>query len=334
VAISQKQASLIKFSLRILITLITLVLIFHWVDLRQFKQTLVQADWGMLAVVWLVNTSLFWIRSLRLRLILSKLDCDVSINTLFGSSAAMALYGIFMPGMLSLAAKWYIIKRATGKGSHIISGMLYNQVSIMVIMVAVGLLALMFTNPLEQLQVSPKQIKWVSAGCLLLFLTVLLAFTAVLSQRVGRQFDGVADFALSHMPAFIQHKAGEILRQIRVFRTIRGRFHLLIALLGLVTGAAGGTVVYMSAAKAAHITLPITVFVWLHAIVYILGRIPISVANCGIREFVIIGFLGMYGVERSQALLMSGIIFSAYIFMAFLGALYQISWSLRKKRPS
>ncbi len=74
------------------------------------------------------------------------------------------------------------------------------------------------------------------------------------------------------------------------------------------------------------------VFIWLQAIVYILGRIPISVANCGVREFALTSLLSLYGIAKSDALLMSAIIFSAHIFLAFIGALYQLSWSFKKKR--
>ena len=87
------------------------------------------------------------------------------------------------------------------------------------------------------------------------------------------------------------------------------------------------------AAKATNISsVPFMVLVWVQAIIYILGRIPISIANCGVREFVLIGLLGIYGIDQSLALLMSAIVFSAYIFMPFIGALYQILWSLSKKR--
>ena len=74
------------------------------------------------------------------------------------------------------------------------------------------------------------------------------------------------------------------------------------------------------------------VLIWLQAIVYILGRIPISVANCGVREYILIGLLSIYSIDEPDALLMSAIIFSAHVFLAFIGALYQLAWSLNKKR--
>jgi uncharacterized membrane protein YbhN (UPF0104 family) len=324
----------LKLLLRILITAAALTWVVRQIDFPTFKQALVQADWRMLVLVWLLRGSLFWVRSYKFQLILKKLDCKASVNTLFRASAVMTLYGLIMPGMLSLAAKWYILKRATGKGSHLVSAMLYNQVSIMVVLVAVGLLALVVTNPLTQLEVTRAQAGWFSAGAIGLFIIVLFAFGTMLSQHAGRHFDRVAEAILHTMPSFIHRKGHEILDQLRIFRTAGAPFHLCIALFTFLTSSVGEGLVYFMAAKAANISLPIMLFVWIQATVYILGRVPIFIGNCGAREIVIIGLLGIYHIDKHHALLMSAIIFSAYIFIAFLGALYQIVWSVNRKAPA
>jgi len=63
-------------------------------------------------------------------------------------------------------------------------------------------------------------------------------------------------------------------------------------------------------------------------------RIPISVANLGVREFTLVGLLALYGVDKSQALLMSMILFSALIVMALIGAIYQLSWTVSEKKSN
>ena len=322
----------LKLLLRIGVSLAALTWVLKQVDLGEFREAVKCARWEFLGVVWVFNALLFWARSFRFQLILKKLNCAVSVNTLFGSSAVMALYGMVMPGMLSLAAKWYVIKRATGKGAHVVSGMLYNQVSIMVIMLAFGLLAMVITNPLEQLEISNTQVRWLSAGCIVLFVLIVILFAAMLSHRAGRCIDAIAERLFRPLPLALRQKGQLVLRQLHVFRTVGVRFHVVIGSLTIITGAIGCGILYMLAASAANISVPITVFIWLQAIVYILGRIPISVANCGVREFALTGLLSLYGIAKSDALLMSAIIFSAHIFLAFIGALYQLSWSFKKKR--
>ena len=95
--------------------------------------------------------------------------------------------------------------------------------------------------------------------------------------------------------------------------------------------AASVLVALGSPAWAANVTAPLAVLVCLCVVVYVLGRVPISVANLGVREVTLVGFLAFYGVEKTAALLMSMILFSALVLMAIIGAIYQISWALRSK---
>ncbi len=64
--------------------------------------------------------------------------------------------------------------------------------------------------------------------------------------------------------------------------------------------------------------------VWQCSFIYILGRLPISIANLGVREAVLVAGLGVYGVDSSSAVLMSMIIFSNRLVIAGIGAAWQI----------
>jgi len=45
-----------------------------------------------------------------------------------------------------------------------------------------------------------------------------------------------------------------------------------------------------------------------------------------------VGLLALYGVDKSQALLMSMILFSALIVMAIIGVVYQLFWTITAKK--
>ncbi len=109
---------------------------------------------------------------------------------------------------------------------------------------------------------------------------------------------------------------------------------MIIASITIIANLIGGVLIYFLSAKAANITAPVGVFVWLCAVIYILGRIPISVANLGIREVTLVGLLGIYGVGKPQALLMSMILFSTVILMAVIGAIYQLFWAVSAKKTN
>jgi len=327
-----RTKQLAKLLIRILIATGLLVWVFSQIDLKQFWQAAKMARWQFLIAVWLLTVVLFWIRSMKMRLVLKKQDCSVSVGTLFGATTVTALYSMIMPGMLSTGIKWYILKRSTGKGRVVLSSMVYNQLSTMVVITVFGLAALMISNP-TSLLIPDAENQWLlPAFCGILLVAVVLTSFLLLNIRTGGKVIRVLKLLLRPLPAKLCQKGREILDQIAIFQTVGWRFHLMVGLITITDTLIGGIVTYILAARSANITAPVSVFVWLCAGIYILGRLPISVANLGIREITLVGFLAIYNVEKSAALLMSMILFSALVVMAVIGAIYQLSWSITAKK--
>ena len=324
-----------KLLIRILITAGLLIWVFSQDDIKEkFWEAVKTARWQFLIAVWGLTVVLFWIRSVKMKLILKKQNCNVSINTLFGATTVTALYSMIMPGMLSTGVKWYILKRSTGKGSNVLSSMLYNQLLTMVVITVFGLAALMITNPTTLLITNAENqwlLPWICGISLVVILFVILL---LLNKRTGGKIIKGSGFLLKSLPAKIRKKGQDIFDQIATFQSAGAGFHLKIVLITIIDTLIGGVIIYILSARAANVTAPIGVFVWLCAIVYLLGRLPISLANLGIREFTLVGFLTLYGVEKSAALLMSIILFSALIVMAIVGATYQLFWAIKAKKTT
>lgn len=331
---SPRSKQLAKLLIRILITTGLLIWVFSQIDLEQFRQTIKTARWQFLIAVWVLTAIFFWINSIKLRLILKKQGCDADISTIFGASAVAALYGMIVPGVLSTVAKWYILRKDTGKGSTVLSSMLYNQLSIMVVMTVCGLIALMITNPASLLQDNAKSQWLLPVVCGILVVAIILVSLLLLSGRTGGRITKALMLLLRPFPTKIDQKAQEILRQIASFQTAGVPFHLTVTFITIIAGLGVGVPIYVLAARAANVYAPVGVFVWLCAIIYLLARVPISVANLGVREVTLVGFLTVYGVEKSAALLMSMILFSTSIFMAIIGAMYQLSWAVNAKKSA
>ena len=325
---------LTKLLIRILITTGLLVWVFSKIGIGQFGQAVKTARWQLLIAVWVLTVTFFWIRSVKMQLILKKQDCSSSIATIFKASAVTSLYSMILPGALSTGAKWYILKKDSGKGSNVLSSMVYNQLLTMFIMIVFGLVALMITNPVLLLKTDTNN-RWLLPLICGILLTVFIVISLLLlnSRTGGKIIDGFG-FLLKPFPLKIRQKGREILGQIVVFQTAGAGFHLKIALITTFDTLIGGVIIYVLSARAAHVTTPVGVLVWICAAICVLSRIPISMANLGVREVTLVGLLGIYGVEKSQALLMSMIIFSSLVFMAAIGAMHQISWAMRSKKYS
>jgi hypothetical protein len=267
-----------------------------------------------------------------MQLILKKQDCKVGIATIFKASAVTSLYSMILPGVLSTGAKWYILKKDSGKGSSVLSSMVYNQLSTMFIMIVFGLAALMITNPALFLKTDINNQRLLPLVCGILLTVIIVISLLLLNKRTGSKINDGFVFLLRSFPEKIRRKGREILKQIAIFQTAGAGFHLKIASITTIDTLIGGVIIYVLSARAAHVTAPIVVLVWICATICVLSRIPISMANLGVREVTLVGLLGIYGVEKSQALLMSMIIFSSLVFMAVIGAIYQISWAMSSKK--
>jgi uncharacterized membrane protein YbhN (UPF0104 family) len=325
---------LIKFLIRIIITAGLLIWVFSQVDFEQFMQTVKSAKWQFLIAVWIFTVILFWIRSMKMRLILKKQDCLISTNTIFGATAATCLYSMILPGILSTGVKWYILKKGTGKSSNVLCSMIYNQLLIMTIMMVFGLAALIFTNPASLSISNSTNQRLFPAVCGILIVVIIAVSLLLLNSQTGGKITKAIAALLRPFPAKIRQKGLEVLDQIATFQTAGAGFHLRITAISIVDTLIGGLIIYILSARAANVNAPVGTFVWLCAMIYILGRLPVSIANLGVREAMLVVLLAPYDVEKPQALLMSMILFSAQIVMAVIGAGYQIFWTVTAKKSN
>ena len=323
----------IKLLLQIAVTASLLFWVFRQESIRgQFWQTVWTARWEYLILVWLLTLLYFGISSIKLQIILREQGIHAGFGLIFGASAIAALYGLVVPGILSTAAKWYILEKDTGKGSAVFSSMLYNQLSITVIMLVFGLTGLIITNPTSV--VLPEATRqWVlpTIAGILLVLTVVISLL-LLNPRTGGWVSRQFLIWLRPLPVAVRRSAEKVLGQIAIFQSAPVRFHATIAAITILASCLVGVLIYVFSAWSAHIDPPLGVLLWLSTIIYILGRLPISLANLGVREVTLVGFLAFYGVEQSGALLMSMILFSTSLFMAAVGAAYQVAWSVGARR--
>lgn len=307
-----------KLLVRILVTVLLLVWVFGKTDLRQFVLSMKTIRLEFLAAVWFITAVVYWINAAKMRLILKEQDCIVDTGTLFGVSAIVSLYSMILPGPVSSSVKWYLLKKDTGKGSNVLSSMVYNQLSEMVIVTLLGLIAIALANTTGQLQIRIIPI--------MIAVVIIVMCALLLNTKTGKKINDLCRHILKPLPVAVRKGGEKVLSQLEAFQTIHWQFHFKIILLTLVAALAGGVAVYIYAAKAAGINVPIGVLVWQCVAVYLLGKLPISIANLGIREATLVGTMAIYGVGASAAILMSMILFSTMVLMAVIGAIYQCIW--------
>jgi uncharacterized membrane protein YbhN (UPF0104 family) len=323
-AMSPRTKQILKLLAKVSVAAVLLAWVFSQVDLVQFWQTVAATKWCYLIGVWLATVLFSGLQAYALQRILREQDCDVGLHVLFATTCVTAYYSLVLPGIVSTGVKWYILKRTTGKGSNVLSSMLYNQATLTVVMVVAGLAALgHFEFQISNLEFGV--VCWVLAG-LVVWSSILL-----LNHRTGGPVTRLLIASLRPLPRYVRENGRAVLEQIAAFQTAGWRFHLFIAAINLVDGLLVGLLIYFLAARAAYVVVPVGVLIWLCAVVFVLSKIPITIANLGVREVTLVGLLGLHGVDKSAALLMSMVMFTGLIFMGLLGAAYQLYWSLTKR---
>jgi len=323
-AMSPRAKQIVKLLAKVAVAVILLVWVFAQVDLGQFRQTVMATRWQYLIGVWLATALFSLLQACALQIILRKQDCEVGLHSLFATTCVTAYYSLILPGIVSTGVKWYILKRSTGKGANVLSSMLYNQATLAVVMVVAGLAALGHF----EFQISNFRfviVCWGLAGL------IALSSVLLLNNRAGGPVTRLLIASLRPLPRYVRENGRAVLEQIAVFQTAGWRFHLLVAVINMVDGLLVGLLLYFLAARAAYVVVPLGVLIWLCAVVFVLSKIPITIANLGVREVTLVGLLGLYGVDKSAALLMSMVMFTGLIFMGLSGAAYQLYWSLTKR---
>ena len=327
---SDRTKQILKLVAKISVAAILLAWVFSQVSFEQFRETVRAARWHYLVGVWLATALFSLLQAYALRIILRKQDCDVGLHTLFATTCVTAYYSLFLPGIMSTGVKWYILKRSTGKGANVLSSMLYNQATLAVVMVVAGLVALALAAPTQTAAPDAGRSSLLPVLCVVLAAFVIVSAILVLNDRTGGPAIRLLKATLRPLPRLIQEKGRALLEQIAVFQTAGWRFHAVVALINVIDGLLVGLLLYFLAARAAFVVVPVGALVWLCAVVFVLGKIPITIANLGVREVTLVGLLGLYGVAKPAALLMSMVMFSGLVFLGLLGAVYQLYWSAKR----
>jgi len=316
------------FLLRISITIGLLIWVCARIDFQQFWQTIKTARWQLLIAVWLIAIFIIWLSSLKLQLILKEQSCSIAITNVLGINFLQSIYRMAMPGAVSAGIKWYSLKQNTGKGDNVFCSLVYNDLSEIVCRTACALVAVIVANPAEILLTNKENHWLLPVVCSIFLVAIIILFCIFLNPITGSKVIKVIEVLFRIFPRKIHIKIQKLLVQVALFQYAGILFHLRIAVINLVFVLFGTIPTFYLISKAVNVSLPVSVFLWLSGIIYLLGRIPISVANLGVREVTMVGVLALYGVEESSALLMSMLFFSVSIFISFAGVVYVFFWEL------
>lgn len=317
---------LLKFLFSLCVSIGLLAYVISQVDFEQMRNAFALLRWPLVVLFWLIAVFALWLVALRLVLILKGQDCPIRVNIIFRASFIANFYGFILPGGLYQGVKWYVLKKHTGKGAQVLASMFYNQLVTNMMTLAVGLIALIIENPLPEIPLP-------AIAAIILALTVIFS-VALASPRFGTKVENWGlSILVPKLPDWLGKGLAKLSTQLGMFRTVGVKFHLKILGMCLISRIVA-IVAYVVAARAANITVPVSVIVWQSSAIYILALLPISLLNIGPREITLVSTLKIYGVSAEYALALSALLFSIRLVQAAGGAVCQVCTSLGKTRQA
>ena len=110
-----------------------------------------------------------------------------------------------------------------------------------------------------------------------------------LNPRTGIVLTRALERVFRLLPQRLRLKGLELVQQVATFQNAGPAFHLKVVAINALAVLLLGVPAYICAAWAAGISVPPGVFVFLHAGVYVLSKLPVTVANLGLREVTVVG---------------------------------------------
>ena len=258
--------------------------------------------------------------STQLWLILRQSGLSVSVFRVFLANALAALYAMFLPGNIASAGvKWLDLSAATGKKAAVFNGLVYHRLVMTLLTLIVGSAALAFSNPLPIAALT-----YVPAA-----VSVLLAalFVCLYHPRIGAYVDVCLRRASRWLPKRFADYTGSALDALRRFHGFTARDHTRIFAWALLTVAVRLLVVYC-AMQAMDLNVSPIHILWISAFLAFTAALPLTIANLGLREGMLVVALAPFGVHPALAVALGLTLFLNQIAAALIGAIYQLALSL------
>jgi uncharacterized protein (TIRG00374 family) len=304
------------------ISVVVLVLIFYFVPISSVLDTLLVADpiWGVAGTVLLVLLRV--LTSIRMQVIAKTQGLNTSSLMMMRIVFTSTFYNILAPGALAGGAVTYLKYRQQSVEPIAAMANIYANKS-------VQLLVVLLSAPLFWLIDKNFNPSLITGYALVMVIGFVLAFALFfgrfgtlrwLELKMNSHGQSVLHRALTELCRQVG-KIGRISYMTIFYLVIFSAMHSLFAALGI-----------LCFGKALDIELGLTSILWIYSVVYLLGILPISISNIGVREAGMIMLMLPYGVSMTEATAWSVLMYSGTLSCALIGILMEAEhlW-LRKK---
>ena len=317
----QKLRSRLLLLLKISVSLILILYILWIVDWQRAISVIHHADLKRILLspgFWLLG---FVPAAARWRMVLKYNQVDFSLKDGYFGYLIGVFYSNFLPGVIGGDAVriGYCIQKTkcdggTAAASVIIERAMGLVITILFFLGAVA--AFPVVIPFDITIPTP----WA-------FITVLVVILVVITGYLLYKYSG--DLS-RHSSRLVRWIANLMTSGMDTFRQIPVSGWLSILLLsGLFQGA--NILGTHSFSLGIGLDVPLSVFFAVIPLVYLSTILPISLGGLGVRESVLVFLLGLYGIETTNAITLSFLVYLNQVFLGLIGGLIQLIKSMKRK---
>jgi uncharacterized membrane protein YbhN (UPF0104 family) len=271
--------------------------------------------------------------SIQLWAILSRGGLTISVFRVFLANALAALYTLALPGNLASAgAKWLDLSAATGKKAAVFNALIYHRLLMSLLTLAFGVAALAASNILDY--------DFLHFFAVAILVLLMALFVLLYHPRLGAWAETTIRRISTKLP---ERAAGFVIPVVDAMRRFHGfsvRNHMEV-LAWAIASVTLRVLMLWFAMLAMQIDVSPVHILWISAFLLFTAALPLTVANLGIREGLLVVALAPFGVSPPTAVALGLLIFVNQIAFAAVGGAYQfalvlglVRWRMPSETPA
>lgn len=309
-------------STRIILTFGVVAAMVYFIDWHEFGYVFAQINWQLLIPLVIFQAIARLIDAYQLTVVIRLLNRSVRMARVFLANALAVFYGFILPGeILATAPKWMILSKDAGSRADILNAIVYNRLALMMPPLLIGGLALASIGLFDA--------GWKNDLLYAPVLGVVIVSILLLSRRTGTAVLRFLAFLASTLPAPMRKSSKTVLTSFSQFHRLKLRSHMYVYLLSTASSLIR-IIGFVGAAYIVKVDVPATSLALAYAMVFVLGSLPLTLGNIGVREGILVFILARYGAITEQSILLGMVLYVEYVLFAIIGGAFQVMLSSGK----
>jgi len=310
--------SLVGWSLKVLVAIALLYLLFRFIPMRDVIEVMALANGGWVTAAFIVlvfeRLSAAW----RTKLLTDRLEMSLSVLKLWEINTISIFYSTFLPGDLAGGAvRWYRMSSPSGLRAQAFAALVVERLIDTIILVLFGLIFWFWDTP-------PFATPYLNLGLIGLFGGLMIGMVLSMSPRTSMVILWFIDrIPLKGFERSLSEKTEKVLESVRAFRALSFSGWISVVMLSASRHVLA-IVMMFCFAQALGMIVDFSTIGWIRSLMNIVIMLPISFAGLGVREASYAVLLEPYGIPGSQAVALSLFAFVVHLALAVVGGLLEI----------